>query len=81
MVNVAACRRSNPTPSVDDSHASLIATKLLRLPGLLGVAAHNLNFVRMEFLTAIALELYVLDQECPNIVAKSVCFQMSLQGS
>ena len=71
----------NSTPSANESHPSLVAIRLLRFPRLLGVAAHNLNFICMEFLTAIALELYILDQECPNIVAKSVCFQMSLQGS
>ena len=35
----------------------------------------------MEFNACVALELDIFDQECPDIVAKSVCFEVALQKS
>ncbi|KND87877.1 hypothetical protein TOPH_07523 [Tolypocladium ophioglossoides CBS 100239] len=45
----------------------------LRFAGLLGVAADNLHFVRLDRLAAVVhLERYVLDEERPHLVAEPV---------
>jgi len=51
---------------------------LLRFSRLLRVATDNLHLVRSEFLAAITLESHLLDQECPDVIAKSVGLEMTL---
>lgn len=44
------------------------------LSGFLRITADNFDFVGLEFLSSIALELDVFNKECPDIIAKSICF-------
>ena len=54
---------------------------LLSFAGSLRVAADNLDAVGMNLLVVVQLEVDVLDDEGPDIVAESVGIEMSLQRS
>ena len=54
---------------------------LLSFAGSLRVAADNLDAVGMDLLVVVQLEVDVLDDEGPDIVAESVGIEMSLQRS
>lgn len=43
------------------------------------VTTHNLALLRSELDICIRLELDVLDQERPHIIAEAICFQMPLE--
>lgn len=44
----------------------------------LGVAADNLDFIRLDRTRVVQLEVDVLDQKSPNLVAETVRIQMTL---
>lgn len=44
----------------------------------LAVAAHNLHLVRMDGRLVVELEVYVLDQKSPDLVAEAVCVKVTL---
>ena len=50
----------------------------LLLPRLLRIAAHNLDLLRLDITLIIELEIDILDQESPDLVAEPVCIQMTL---
>jgi hypothetical protein len=45
----------------------------------LAVAAHNLHLIGSDCGLVIQLKGYVLDQEGPDFVAKSVCIEVALE--
>ena len=52
----------------------------LCLAWLLAVASNYLHLVRIKGLAVVVdLEMNVLDEECPNFVAESVCIKVTLQ--
>lgn len=46
--------------------------------GALRVAAHNLDTVGVDLAVVVELEVDVLDDESPDVVAEAVCIKMSL---
>jgi hypothetical protein len=44
------------------------------------VAADNLNTVGVDLVRVVELEVYVFDDECPDIVAEAVGIEMSLRA-
>lgn len=66
------------TPGICNSRP--VSQRRLLLAWLLGIAGHDLDLVRCEFVGAFCLEFDVLDEESPHIVTESVCFQVSLMA-
>ena len=50
----------------------------LLLAGPLGVAADDLDLVRLDITRVVKLEVDILDQERPNLVAETVGIEMTL---
>ena len=48
------------------------------LPRLLRIAAHNLDLLRRDVVLIVQLEIDILDEERPDLVAEAVCIQMTL---
>ena len=57
------------------------ATVFLNLTGAFCVAADDLDTVRMDLLVVIQLEVDVLDDKGPDVVAEAVGVEMSLRKS
>ena len=51
----------------------------LRITRFLCVAAHDLDFVRLNSSLIIQLEVHVLDQKSPHVVAEPISVKMTLQ--
>lgn len=47
----------------------------------LSVAADNLDSVGVDLMGVIQLKVDVFDDECPDVVAETVCVEMSLERS
>jgi len=55
------------------------STQLLRIAWSLAIAAHDFDFIGLHRLARVLhLERNVFDQECPDLVAKSVGIEMAL---
>ena len=52
--------------------------RLSLFPRLLGVAAHDLDFICRHGILIVQLEVDVLDQKGPHVIAKAVCIEMTL---
>lgn len=51
-----------------------------RVAGSFGVAADNFNLVGNKGVTVIELEIDILDEKGPHVVAESVCVEMALRS-
>lgn len=58
--------------------SSLKEPSRLLLPRLFRIAAHNLNLLRRDVVLIVQLEIDILDEERPDLVAKAVGIQMTL---
>lgn len=72
---ISAAESPAPCPKTVFRHPSLL------LPRLLRIAAHNLNLLRRNVILIIELEIDVLDEERPDLVAEPVGVQMTLFGT
>ena len=64
---------TSPQPKVRPSVPSLRISRLLR------IAAHDLDLIRLHRVLIVQLEIDILDQKCPDIIAEAVGIQMTLR--
>lgn len=54
--------------------------KVARLFSSFAIAAHDLDFVRLNRDRVLHLECHILDQEGPDFIAETVCIKVALDG-
>lgn len=52
--------------------------QLLMLTWPLGIAAHDLDLLGLEFALLVDIEVDILDEECPDFVTEAICIQTAL---
>ena len=56
----------------------ILQAVILDLPRLLGITRDDLDFLRRKFVSIFAFELYILHDECPDIVTEAVGLKVTL---
>lgn len=67
-----------PVPSLIKCQSQPSLSTALRVAWLLRIAAHNLDLIGLNIVLVVELEINILDQKSPNIIAEAICIEVSL---